>query len=78
MSDIIYSNVQSKPCCDFNAYSSPCSPYPPGDCPPETQAQEPAYYQCISDSTSAASSATNISSCAAVPTTCGEILNYCS
>jgi len=69
MSDVIYSNVQSKAggdCCIFSAGSSPCSPYPSGDCPPETQAQEPAYNQCVAESSAPVSDA---ASC--TPVNCG-------
>ena len=67
MADIIYSNIQSKTCCFFEPYSSPCSPYPPGDCPTEVQEQEPAYNQCVSESSAPVSDA---ASC--TPVNCGE------
>jgi len=71
MSDIVYSNIQSKSCCLFNQYSAPCSVYPPGECPPEVQAGEAIYQQCVADANSACQGITDAASCSTFYASCG-------
>jgi hypothetical protein len=79
MSDIVYSNLDAKGqgCCSFNPYSAPCSPYPEGECPPEVQAGEEAYNQCVADSYAAAYQVTDQVSCNAFSVGCGSQFWIC-